>query len=101
MEIQVEHPLLGARSRVPFPRFAGEITTGDTVVFYTDGLIETLDSQGEQIGYDRFAAALPGLMRATAENTVSAILDWRTAHAGSANLEDDVTVMVLQNPRTT
>ncbi|HNV69209.1 MAG TPA: SpoIIE family protein phosphatase, partial [Candidatus Ozemobacteraceae bacterium] len=98
-EVKIEHPLLGAKIRTPFPRHEIRLLEGDSIIFYTDGLVETLDRDGQQIGYDRFAAALPELMRPTATETTQAILDWRSQLAGSPALEDDVTVMALQSRR--
>jgi len=95
-ELRIEHLLLGARSRQPFPAEHRQMSEQAFLCFYSDGLVETLDRQGQQIGYDRLSQQLPHLLRPTAPETVQAILDWRSGLAVSETLEDDVSVMVLQ-----
>lgn len=96
VEIRVEHLLLGARTKQPFPLHQMTIAAPDFICFYSDGLVETIDRQGEAIGYARLAESLPRLRHPDAPATVQAILDWRAGLAGGSALEDDVTVMVLQ-----
>ncbi len=96
VELRIEHLLLGARSRQPFPEEQRLITDDGFLCLYSDGLIETLDRSGHQIGYQPLIDKLPSLRRSSAPETVSAILQWRASLAASEALDDDVTVMVLQ-----
>ncbi len=68
----------------------------DAVIFYTDGLVEALDADGQPIGFDRLLAVLPALCRPTAEATVEAIEAWHHAMSPQEPPADDITVVVLQ-----
>lgn len=69
---------------------------GDTVVFYSDGLIEALNLQEESIGYDVFLSELPGLLGSSPESSEGRIREWFSLKTGNKDLADDVTIMVLQ-----
>lgn len=87
---------LGAskRNRLVTSEFAFE--AGDRLVLYTDGLIEAEAIDGQPVDYDRFLAALPGLMRDSAEATEQAIRDWHghIVRPGGPQA-DDITVVVI------
>lgn len=67
-----------------------------TIFFYTDGLIEALDKTGRQIGYDRFLATLPSLLRSSAQETEKAIRAWHCQNTKEGFPDDDISLIVLQ-----
>jgi serine phosphatase RsbU (regulator of sigma subunit) len=70
---------------------------GDRVLFYTDGVVETRDADGQQFGIDRLAdflvrATLDGVEPAETVRRLSAsILDYN-----GADLSDDATLLLLE-----
>jgi len=74
------------------------IHSGDRVVLYTDGIIETRNSEGTMFGYDNFHAQVmkdnEGDGELLVDNVVQVIRQW--AELGqNEGFEDDVTIMVL------
>jgi len=74
------------------------IHSGDRVVLYTDGVIETRNSEGTMFGYDNFQSQVMkdnnGDGELLVDNVVKVIRQW--AELGqNEGFEDDVTIMVL------
>ncbi len=86
---------LAARSEARYRSATCPLRPGDRLVCYSDGLPESLLPSGEQIGYARLAEALPGLLGANPEDTVTRLRDWhrQTAHPGPQ--ADDITITAL------
>ncbi len=87
---------LGMSARPKFANAETALRPGDVVLFYTDGLIEALGRNGEQIGYERLLADLPGMRRATPVDTEAAIREWHRQLAQPGPQADDITVVVVQ-----
>ncbi|MBF0500677.1 MAG: serine/threonine-protein phosphatase, partial [Candidatus Riflebacteria bacterium] len=88
---------LGTKSAEPASSAEWSLQPGDVVVFFTDGLVEAMDIDGKQIGYERFQAALPGLIGIDASATRRAIHDWHHSMTRPGPADDDITLVVLQN----
>ncbi|MEA2236067.1 MAG: phosphoserine phosphatase RsbU/P [Thermoanaerobaculia bacterium] len=72
------------------------ITTGTTVVLFSDGLFEAHDAHARPYGFDRLREILGKVSRRPASAILTAILeDWR-AHAGPATPADDTTIVVVK-----
>ncbi len=95
----VSRPPLGLgdlQTREPVVR-QEKLQPGDRVLFYTDGVTEARNPQGEQFGVDRLAdlterheaAGLPA--PETLRRVVRAVLDHQDGH-----LQDDATLLVLE-----
>ena len=73
-----------------------DIKPGDAIVFYTDGIVECKDKNGEMLGYDRLKTLLLNCWNENPEkyynNIYNAYLDYvgKDAEAG-----DDLTFIVL------
>jgi serine phosphatase RsbU (regulator of sigma subunit) len=72
-----------------------EVAPGDLLFFYTDGLVETENEEGEMFGAERLQALLTG-----AEGDVNAVLrrvaEALDAHRGHAEPFDDATLMAMR-----
>lgn len=67
-----------------------EMNPGSTVLFFTDGIVETADPAGNEYGIEHLAAALDGktsCARVLTENVIR--------YSGSQNLQDDATVVLV------
>jgi serine phosphatase RsbU (regulator of sigma subunit) len=95
---QATDPPLGARpDHVPRPQANATFTSGDTLVLYTDGLIER---RGEDIdaGLARLTSALATCTEFGAEHLADALL----ARLGLASgADDDIAIVVVRMDRTT
>jgi sigma-B regulation protein RsbU (phosphoserine phosphatase) len=69
---------------------------GDMVVFCSDGLDESLNADGEELGYDRLAAEIRAGARDSAQQLADRLLELTDNHAGARRQHDDRTVVVLK-----
>jgi sigma-B regulation protein RsbU (phosphoserine phosphatase) len=70
---------------------------GDALVFYTDGITEARDPDGDFFGEDRLMAVLRRLTGAPAETIADAVIEAASTFAAGAPA-DDVAVLVLRVP---
>ena len=73
-----------------------QLKPGDLVVFYTDGVVEAENLDGEQFEDDRLEELLLGNYFLTADDIRSLILSEVSDWARGAEQKDDVTVVVLK-----
>lgn len=69
---------------------------GDSLVFYTDGLIEIDPAQPELFSQDKLVEFLKGLKDASAQEICDEIIDAYHAFLGDKRMLDDVTIMVVK-----
>ncbi len=69
---------------------------GDTLVFYTDGLIEVASPAGEQYGYQRFKKMLTARAGLESEKLADDLLASYDAWLSGGEPDDDVTLVILQ-----
>jgi len=67
---------------------------GDTLVLYSDGVVEAADAAGEQLGLARLVAAARAAAPDGPAHVVAAVIDAARAHRAAQ--EDDVTVVALR-----
>ncbi len=95
-----ELPLTGgiALGVVPGLEYAQKdviIEPGDTLVLYTDGVSEAMNSEGEEFGVDRLRQIFVGQPPSSARMANEAILRAVADFAGETPQSDDVTCLVL------
>jgi sigma-B regulation protein RsbU (phosphoserine phosphatase) len=69
---------------------------GDTLVLYSDGIVEAEAASGEQYGMSRLCSVLQTNQNADAEGIKGAILCDHRDFIGSQDISDDVTLVVLK-----
>lgn len=74
---------------------AVQLEPGDVVVAYTDGVIEALNSSGEEWGVEGLRRSAAESKEESAEQVVSAIFEAMEEYAGGCQI-DDATVAVLR-----
>ncbi|HVT58248.1 MAG TPA: PP2C family protein-serine/threonine phosphatase [Thermoanaerobaculia bacterium] len=96
-ELRQGGPVLGRLSRAPHGEASVALALGDSVVLYTDGLLEARGEAGEPFGEARLQAFLAGHGGLAAEPLAAALLDELSRWSGrGGGFEDDVTLVVLQ-----
>ena len=94
--LDTEGLLIGVAEDGEFGEGSVQLDCGDTVILYTDGLMEVWDGQGRPFGSEGVRkAALETLGSAPTEAAVRIVAAARE-HAGGAPLADDVTVLVVR-----
>ncbi len=73
-----------------------QVSAGDLLVLYSDGVTEAENPAGEEVGDDRLAAWLHQAAGKSATEVVEAVQRDLAAFCASAAARDDVTVMVLK-----
>lgn len=88
-----QHLPLGIDAEAEFTSGTLRAAPGDILVFLTDGLVEVMDSKGQQFGLDRIARVL----ESTADHAPLAIADALLAAARSHGTQtDDQSVLVVR-----
>lgn len=94
----IEEPALGSfplgmREHVE-PRIGRlELAPGDLLVLFSDGLFESIDRNGQAVGFERLGTALTGA--GTARTAHDGILAAFEAHVAATPLADDLTLVVV------
>lgn len=85
---------LGLKSDISFQEIEATISAGEIFLFFTDGLVETMDARGEQFGVERLAEMIPEspAQPETVSGGVFRVLEHFRGHRDTA---DDVTLVVL------
>jgi sigma-B regulation protein RsbU (phosphoserine phosphatase) len=69
---------------------------GETIVFYTDGIIESTGKSIEQYGYDRFKNSLSELAKNDSETIIKTLFSNYDKWEDGTEPDDDVTLIVLK-----
>jgi serine phosphatase RsbU (regulator of sigma subunit) len=86
---------LGLSERSDFPTQVFPFTSGDRLVFVTDGFVEAASPEGEPFGFERLEDLLRTEASADAARLRDAILAAVAAHTRGAPPADDRTLVVL------
>ena len=73
-----------------------QLGSGDVVLFYTDGVTETVNTDGELYEEERLEAVAQRVKSESADQICQAIYDDVIAFQGEAEQFDDLTLMVLK-----
>jgi len=72
-----------------------ELERGDTVILYTDGIVEAMNDREEIFGFDRLLELVQGEREISADALLKKILYKVNEFAGGAAQHDDLTVIVI------
>ncbi len=96
-EAKLPGAVLGAFKRGRFTETNIQFEKGDAIIFYTDGMVECKDNNGEMLGYDRLKILFQNSWNEDSEifykNIYKSYLDYIGGDESKAG--DDVTVVVL------
>jgi serine phosphatase RsbU (regulator of sigma subunit)/putative methionine-R-sulfoxide reductase with GAF domain len=92
-----EHSLvIGLFPDVDYPACTVELMSGDLIFFYTDGLIEAENIQGEPFGTKRLGNFLVDHAQDPVEKIKGDLIGQVRAFVGRDHFEDDVTVILVK-----
>jgi sigma-B regulation protein RsbU (phosphoserine phosphatase) len=81
----------------PYEEMSLELSSGDLVVFYSDGIVETMRADGTEYGTDRFGRLLRETSRRlSAEKLADRILKEVDRYSGGRPPRDDRTLVILR-----
>jgi serine phosphatase RsbU (regulator of sigma subunit) len=93
-------PLLGAIEGADFELGELILEPGDTLVAYSDGVLECRNTSGEEFGLDRIVTALRDVESQFAQATLMMLLATLQDFANGSPLCDDVSLTVIQRDAT-
>lgn len=88
--------ILGAFPDVAYQESVVRLLPGDVVVFYTDGITEALNPEGEEFGLERLVACVRAARHGSAKDICEKVIREARLHEG-AGQADDLTVVVLKS----
>ena len=89
-------PLLGAVENATFESGQVVLEPGDTLVAYSDGVLECRNAAGEELGSAGLMAALRQARQSSARNTLVTLLAAVQDFANGNPPSDDVSLTVIQ-----
>ncbi|MGB9081272.1 MAG: SpoIIE family protein phosphatase, partial [Desulfuromonadaceae bacterium] len=95
-ELDTEGLILGVKKDVLFEERTARLFRGDILLFYTDGLTEACNSQGEMFEASGMYDHLKTCMHLSAEKIIDSFYDRIHAFTGSQNLQDDISLVVVK-----
>jgi serine phosphatase RsbU (regulator of sigma subunit) len=69
---------------------------GDTIVFYTDGIVEAVNDKDELYGFDRFITSIREARGLEADSLLSKLMDDVLNFVGNVEQHDDITLVVVK-----
>jgi sigma-B regulation protein RsbU (phosphoserine phosphatase) len=73
-----------------------ELKKGNTVVFYTDGVVEAMNEKEEMYGFERLIDSIDEGRRLDANTLLERLMDDVTLFVGGAKQHDDLTIIVVK-----
>ena len=102
VEIETTELPLGGMKRTQYGQEQLELVPGDTYIFYTDGVIEALNSAEEMYGTERLKSVLvEAPEHLNAEELIAYIFKDIEAFVQTAEQYDDITIVVVRHQPTT
>ncbi len=89
-------PLLGAIREADYQSADLILAPGETLIAYSDGVLECRNSDGEEFGMERLADALRGADPLCAQATLVLLLAALQDFANGSPITDDVSITVIQ-----
>jgi len=85
---------LGSATRKPYEEISGQLKPGDTLILYTDGIIEATNTAGEVFDFARFEDLLLASWHSDLETW------WEGIYKGycgwAVSQDDDITFLMLK-----
>jgi serine phosphatase RsbU (regulator of sigma subunit) len=89
-------PILGTFSRASFDEDVIELARGDSIVMFTDGVIEARNADDDELGEGRLLNVLVAHEAASPATLLGGIFDAVRAFGGREDQRDDITVTVTR-----
>jgi sigma-B regulation protein RsbU (phosphoserine phosphatase) len=91
-------PVLGLLPAAEYHHGTTQCRAGDLLVLYSDGVIEASDAADREFGMERFCEILRRNWRRPVGEVVSEVVGQVRAFLGEAQLQDDLTLLVVRVP---
>ena len=95
-ELHTKGKPLGVVEGEPYTDSTITVSPGDTLVMYTDGIVEANNAESEEFGEERFTATLREATTLSPKALADKITDAVTRFAGDVPQFDDMTLFIIQ-----
>jgi len=95
-ELAARGIVLGILENIELEEQEIDVAPGDVLVFYTDGVTEAMDNDGQQFGKERLQAVVAVTPDASAQQILSGVVDAVKAFTDDAPQSDDLTLLVVK-----
>jgi sigma-B regulation protein RsbU (phosphoserine phosphatase) len=96
IELDAEGLIIGVKPSVVFEERTVELLKGDVLFFYTDGLTEAANPEGEMFQNWRVCSHLGSISHLPANDIIDSFYRTVTEFTGSTTLQDDISIVVLK-----
>lgn len=87
---------LGVLADAEYETAVVTLAPGDTLVLFTDGVVEAANADGEEFGPDRLLEVLKRTSGATVQKMIRAVVRETRAHSRRHGYHDDFTIVILR-----
>ena len=94
--MRAECPPVGSLEDSLFVSATFQLEIGDTLVFYTDGVTESENSEGKAFGHKRLERVLYDCRTQDPHRILEVILNELEAHSAGRLKTDDITLLIIQ-----
>jgi serine phosphatase RsbU (regulator of sigma subunit)/CHASE1-domain containing sensor protein/anti-sigma regulatory factor (Ser/Thr protein kinase) len=99
-ELKARGMPLGLMPDMPYEEEEADLVAGDDLLFYSDGLVEAHDPEGEMFGFSRLRKLIMAQSADNGEELVDYLLAELTRFTGTdSEQEDDITLVILQRSK--
>lgn len=89
-------PALGIQPKALYSTHSVTLNPGETLFFYSDGLVEARNLEGDFWGEERLRASLAAMTKGSAEQMGEKLISRLQFFAAEAPTHDDITMIILQ-----
>ena len=97
--LDAEGLIIGVMKDFPYEQQYEQLSPGDILLLYTDGVVEAQNEQDELFGEQRLASLLIEHHKLAPEELIDHILEQVRLFSGHHNFHDDVSLVVMQVER--
>jgi Na+/proline symporter/serine phosphatase RsbU (regulator of sigma subunit) len=94
--LDAEGLIFGIKQEVVFEQKSTKLEPGDTLLLYTDGIIEAEDSSGEFFGIERLGKLIEECDHMPPQDLIDRIMDQVRIFTGLRHFNDDITLVVMK-----
>lgn len=96
LELDAEGLIIGVKKEVPFEEQSVRLISGDLLLFYTDGLTEACNRNGEMFGTTGLHQHLDTVTQLSASAIIDSFYERISSFTGSQHLQDDISLVVIK-----
>lgn len=101
IELDAEGMIIGVKEDVEFIEQEIELINGDVILFYTDGLVEATNPQGDLFGTKRIFECLIKFKHLQTNDIIESLYSEIRSFTNQESLQDDISIIVLKVMPTT